>query len=107
MKSSVTLFVTPTPNFFFQDHDVIVRVEKLLSQRVLLKDMTQLTGSSKSSDDENGYPETVTVISLVATAKRALSDSYNSTEPLPKKLRIGSDAKHDDSTTTNSFCSDD
>ncbi|CAB3221889.1 unnamed protein product [Arctia plantaginis] len=94
-------------HIWMQDHDVILRVEKLLSQKVLLKDMTHLTLSSKSTDDENGNPETVTVISLVATGKRALSDSFNSAEPLPKKLRIGSGDKHDDSTTSNSYCSDD
>ncbi|XP_075977528.1 ovarian-specific serine/threonine-protein kinase loki [Anticarsia gemmatalis] len=91
---------------WMQDHDVIVRVEKLLSQKALMRDMTQLTVSSKSTDDENGNP---TIVPLVASGKRALSDSFSSCEPIPKKLRIGmSDEKHDDTTsTTNSYCSDD
>lgn len=70
--------------------------------------MTQLTVSSSCEDDENGNADTVTVIRLVATGKRALSDSYSSCEPIPKKLRVGLSAeKHNDTTSTNSYCSDD
>lgn len=70
--------------------------------------MTQLTFSSSCEDDENGNADTVTVIRLVATEKRALSSSFSSCEPLPKKLRIEmSDEKHNDTTSTKSYCSDD
>lgn len=69
--------------------------------------MSQLTVSSKTTDDENGNPDTVTVIRLVATGKRALNDSYSSSEPIPKRLRVGTEEKHNDTTsTTNSYSSD-
>ena len=86
---------------------MIIRVEKLLSQKQVMSGMTQLTVSSSCEDDENGNADTVTVIRLVATGKRALSDDYSSCEPIPKKLRIGiSTEKHNDTTSTNSYCSD-
>nr|XP_021188313.2 ovarian-specific serine/threonine-protein kinase Lok [Helicoverpa armigera] len=93
---------------WMQDHDVIIRVEKILSQKGIMTGMTQLTVSSSCEDDENGNADTVTVIRLVATGKRALSDDYSSCEPIPKKLRVGlSSDKHDETTSTNSYNSDD
>ena len=70
--------------------------------------MTELTVSSSCEDDENGNTDTVTVIRLVATGKRALSDTSSSCEPIPKKLRVGlSNKKHNDTTSTNSYSSED
>ncbi|CAG9786697.1 unnamed protein product [Diatraea saccharalis] len=94
---------------WMQDHDIIIRVEKILSLAVQNKNFNHLSLTS-ASDEENMNADNVTVIRLVATGKRALSDSYNSCEPFPKKLKIalnsGDENKTDDtSSATNSVCS--
>lgn len=91
--------------FYLQDNDVIIRVEKLLSHKQATSG-TEVSLSTSSEDDENGNSGAVTVLRLVATAKRPLSDSFSSCEPIPKKLRIGMSEKHDDTTSTTSCCSD-
>lgn len=106
LLNNINIIPTKYIIFVLQDNDVIIRVEKLLSQKQVMLGMTQLTVSSSCEDDENGNADTVTVIRLVATGKRALSDSYSSCEPIPKKLRVGM-SKHNDTTSTNSYCSDD
>uniref|UniRef100_A0A2H1X294 SFRICE_017898 n=1 Tax=Spodoptera frugiperda TaxID=7108 RepID=A0A2H1X294_SPOFR len=90
---------------WMQDNDVIIRVEKLLSHKKATSG-TEVSLSTSSEDDENGNSGAVTVLRLVATAKRPLSDSFSSCEPIPKKLRIGMSEKHDDTTSTTSCCSD-
>lgn len=86
----------------FQDAEVIERVEHLLTYSYQTRPFNQLTVSS-SSDQENNNSDDVTVINIVAKAKRALSSSYNSCEPIPKKLRydvypeMESDEKEDTS----------
>lgn len=93
---------------WMQDNDVIARVDKLLSHKAIENNMTQLTVSSTSTDDENGNSDTVTVIRLVATGKRGLSDSFSSCQPISKKLCTGVSANnHDVTGSTNSYCSDD
>lgn len=56
------------------------------------------------SEEENNNKTNVTVLKLVATGKRALSDSYSSCEPIPKKLRVELDTN--DTNSTNSCCSE-
>lgn len=91
---------------WMQDYDAIVRVEKLLSHKILMTDMSQLTVSSTTTNDENDNPETFT-IRVLAAEKRGLSDSYSSCEPMKKKLCVGlMDPKHDDTASNNSYCSE-
>ncbi|XP_046965621.1 ovarian-specific serine/threonine-protein kinase Lok-like [Vanessa cardui] len=94
---------------WMQDVDIIIRTERLLSQEAL-KEKVYLTESSTNSDEENINIDNVTVLRLVATGKRALSDSYNSCEPIPKKLRVDYNPQIDnvnDTSSTNSCCSHD
>lgn len=65
------------------------------------------------NSEENNNSDDVTVINNVAKAKRALSSSYSSCEPIPKKLRyalypeIESDEKEDTSSATSMTYSQD
>ncbi|CAH0398384.1 unnamed protein product [Chilo suppressalis] len=95
---------------WMQDDDIIIRVEKMLCHAAQIKNFDRLSLKSveEKSDEEN--KNSVTVIKLIATGKRTLSDSYNSCEPNPKKLRMdiysGSGNKTGDtSSATNSICS--
>lgn len=49
----------------------------------------------------------IAVLNIVATGKRALSDTFNSCEPIPKKLRVDNDPDIDDTASTNSCSSHD
>lgn len=49
----------------------------------------------------------IAVLKIVATGKRALSDTFNSCEPIPKKLRVDNDPDIDDTASTNSCSSHD
>ncbi|KAM3965326.1 cell cycle checkpoint kinase 2 [Aphomia sociella] len=90
---------------WMQDEDVIINVDKLLSHTAQMKSFGELTISS-SSERENSNSENITVIKLVATGKRALSDTFNSCEPMPKKLKVTVNVENNnDSGSTNSYCS--
>ncbi|KAL4713995.1 hypothetical protein ACJJTC_005626 [Scirpophaga incertulas] len=86
---------------WMQDHDSIIRVETLLCNAANGKNFQHLTISS-ASDEENIEADNITVMRLMATGKRALSDSYNSSEPIPKKLRVAQYSGCDDNTDTSS-----
>ncbi|CAH2048594.1 unnamed protein product, partial [Iphiclides podalirius] len=96
---------------WMQDPVVIMKIDRLLFQAVQIKDFKQMTTSSQNSDEENNNTDNVTVLRLVATGKRALSDSYNSCEPDPKKLRMDTykiiGLQNDNTNSTNSYCSED
>ncbi|XP_059048501.1 ovarian-specific serine/threonine-protein kinase Lok-like [Achroia grisella] len=93
---------------WMQDEDVIISVNKLLSNTTQMKLFSELTISSTSTsvlDQENSNSDGVTV-KLAATGKRALSDSSNSSEPNPKKLKLAIEERNNnDSSSTNSYCS--
>lgn len=61
-----------------------------------------LTGDS---DDENNNAECLPVAKLGGKSKRPLSSSFNSCEPLPKKLRVGVIGLNNDNDDSNSTCS--
>lgn len=94
----------------FQDAEVVERVEHLLAHSHQMRSFNQLTVSS-GSDQENNNSDDVTVINIVAKAKRALSSSYSSCEPIPKKLRYAVypdvDEKEDTSSATSMTYSQD
>lgn len=93
---------------WMQDNNVIIRVEKLLTHKMDMMAVmgTQNTISSTCTEDEmDSNAENVTIIRLVATGKRALSDSFNSSEPIPKRFRVGITC--DDTNSTSSYCSED
>ncbi|CAH2096256.1 unnamed protein product [Euphydryas editha] len=90
---------------WMQDPDVIVRTERLLSGVPLGKEY-YLTESSSNSDEENNNNK-IAILKLMATGKRALSDSFNSCEPIPKKLRVENHPNIDDTSSTNSCGSHD
>lgn len=97
--------------YLFKDHDVIIRVEKMLSNVAQTKNFNHLSVASTSDEENysNNNVDNVTVIRLMATGKRALSDSYSSCEPIPKKLRVGAypgGEKNDDTSSANSYCSE-
>ncbi|XP_023936080.1 ovarian-specific serine/threonine-protein kinase Lok-like [Bicyclus anynana] len=92
---------------WMQDDDVNLRIENLLS-------LTQHTSSqasaelSSNSDEENNNNGPVVFLKTIANNKRALSNSFSSSEPVPKKLRVAlypSVGKNDNSSTTDSYCS--
>ncbi|XP_063826055.1 ovarian-specific serine/threonine-protein kinase Lok [Ostrinia nubilalis] len=94
---------------WMQDADVIIRVEKMLSNVAQMKSFNALTISSTSDEENysNNNVNNVTVIRLVAANKRALSDSFSSSEPIPKRFRVAiySD-RCDDTSSANSYCSE-
>ncbi|XP_045448052.1 ovarian-specific serine/threonine-protein kinase Lok-like [Melitaea cinxia] len=91
---------------WMQDTSVILRTEQLLS-RVSSETKYYLTESSRNSDEENNNMDKIAVLKIVATGKRALSDTFNSCEPIPKKLRVENDPDIDDTASTNSCGSHD
>ncbi|KAG6443717.1 hypothetical protein O3G_MSEX003026 [Manduca sexta] len=93
---------------WMQDHNVIMKVEKLLTCATQSKNMGQLTISEENEENHRSNGENVTVLTvLAATSKRGLSDSFSSCEPIPKKLRLGMNGVKNDTSGTNSYCSDD
>ncbi|KAI5644298.1 protein kinase domain-containing protein [Phthorimaea operculella] len=95
---------------WMQDTEVIQRVELLLSASAhtfqVHKTFSQLTVSS-TSDQENHATDNLTVDNLTVlrvVAKRALSDSFSSAEPVAKRIRIGSipERENDTSSATRS-----
>ncbi|CAG4956066.1 unnamed protein product [Colias eurytheme] len=85
---------------WMQDDEVNLRIDILLSQTQMKHGY--LSVSSKSDEENNNSSQNKeNVVRLVAANKRALSDSYNSCEPIPKKLRCD-----EDTSSTNSFCSE-
>lgn len=87
-----------------------MKIDRLLVHATQIKDFNQMTISSQNSDEENNNTDNITVLRLVATGKRALSDSYNSCEPDPKKLRMDTykitGHKYENTSSTNSYCSE-
>ncbi|KAJ2949058.1 hypothetical protein O0L34_g5998 [Tuta absoluta] len=100
---------------WMQDTEVIQRVEMLLSASAhtfqVNKTFSQLTVSS-ASDQENRATDNLTRDNLTVlrvVAKRALSDSFSSAEPEPKRIRVGSipERERDTSSATSmSFSSE-
>ncbi|XP_072949165.1 ovarian-specific serine/threonine-protein kinase Lok [Epargyreus clarus] len=71
---------------WMQDDEVTFKVERLLSQR--MHNNNSLKMPTGDADDENNNAECLPVAKL-GGIKRSLSSSFNSSEPLPKKLRVG------------------
>ncbi|XP_013186869.1 ovarian-specific serine/threonine-protein kinase Lok [Amyelois transitella] len=84
---------------WMEDNEITISVEKLISHRSDTKSYELI---SSVSDEKENSAENVTVIRLTAAAKRAMSDSFNSAEPIPKKMRVANDTS-----STNSYCSED
>lgn len=87
-----------------------LKVEMLLNRTVQVKEFSQMTVSNNNnSDQENdSNQDNVTVIRVIAKAKRA-RESFNSCEPIPKKLRIAvypEAMEKDETNSTTSFCSE-
>lgn len=76
----------------------------MLSNVAQMKSFSQLTVSSTSDEENysNNNVDNVTVIRLVATGKRALSDTSSSCEPIPKKLRVAFPIKGEDTDLASS-----
>lgn len=92
---------------WMQDVDVIIRVEKLLSYATQIKNMDQLVITDENDENRRVNGDQVTVLRVLATTnKRCLSDSFSSCEPIPKKLRLGM-VDNNQTSSTNSYCSDD
>ncbi|CAG4982930.1 unnamed protein product [Parnassius apollo] len=90
---------------WMQDSIVIMKIERLLTESMQVKDFSQLT-MYQNSDEENNNSDSVTA-RHVATVKRVLSDVYSSCEPIPKKLRIDTwKIQNDDTRSTNSYGSE-
>ncbi|GBP39314.1 hypothetical protein EVAR_20542_1 [Eumeta japonica] len=70
---------------WMQDEDVIIRVDTLLNQAKTIKSLKCMTVSSASSTTSN--EENSKVVITNAKPKRALSNSFSTCEPLPKKMR--------------------
>ncbi|CAH0715605.1 unnamed protein product, partial [Brenthis ino] len=87
---------------WMQDSDVIIRIDKLLSRAQFMESPDIV--SNESVEENNNNKKNVTVLKVVASGKRALSDSYNSCEPVPKKLRV--DLESNDTSSNNSCCLD-
>ncbi|XP_053609286.1 ovarian-specific serine/threonine-protein kinase Lok [Plodia interpunctella] len=88
---------------WMEDNDVIISVEKLISQKTDTKMLDEHLISS-GSDENACSADNITVIRLAAVAKRALSDSFNSSEPIAKKMRMDTE-NNNDTSSTNSYCS--
>ncbi|CAG9102216.1 unnamed protein product [Plutella xylostella] len=77
---------------WMQDAEVTARVEELLCRNIQSRNVMELTISSttftSSEEDTSSNTDNTTVIAVMAKGKRALSDSYSSCEPIPKKLRV-------------------
>lgn len=84
----------------------------MLANVAQIKNFSQLSLASTSDEENcsNNNVNNVTVIRLVATGKRALSDCYSSCEPIPKKLRVADyimqGDRNDDTSSANSYCSE-
>ncbi|XP_026761817.2 ovarian-specific serine/threonine-protein kinase Lok [Galleria mellonella] len=90
---------------WMQDEEVIISVDKLLSNATQMKSFSELTLSTDSDQDENSNSAKLNV-NVVATGKRVLSDSSNSFEPIPKKLKLVATEGKDNSDSTNSYYSE-
>ncbi|KOB78752.1 Cell cycle checkpoint kinase 2 [Operophtera brumata] len=91
---------------WMQDNDVIIRVSSLLTHRIDMMGETDtpITISSKcTEDDDSSNSENLTILRLVATGKRALSDSFNSSEPIPKRFRVGMSCENNDTNSLGSY----
>ncbi|CAH2232858.1 jg16618 [Pararge aegeria aegeria] len=92
---------------WMQDPDVDLRIENLLS--LAHAKYSQISAkTSSSSDEENNNGSPVTLLKAIANNKRALSNSFSSCEPIPKKFRVAiypSIGHNDDSSKTDSYCS--
>lgn len=72
---------------WMQDIDVISRVELLLRTKRPHKNMSVSICLNDTENEENNNP----VVMLASKLKRNLTNSYNSSEPLPKKIKIALD----------------
>ncbi|CAG9561957.1 unnamed protein product [Danaus chrysippus] len=84
---------------WMQDDDIIIRIERLMSQ----SKFNAMTLSN--SDEENNNADNMTVLKVTASGKRSHNDSFNTCEPIPKKLRVAiypEVTMNDNSSSTNS-----